>query len=120
MTSIFKKEQGLSNSDEKKRSKNVIILYVISGIIAAYGAYMIYFSIDYVIQYYTSAGTSVSSDLASVIQYIISNSVPYFIYALIIFIGARLLKKTFDISYALSTSPSLDSQTAQIVMDSDK
>ncbi len=120
MTSIFKKEQGLSSSNGKKRSKSLIILYVISGIIAAYGAYMVYFSIDYVIQYYASAGTSVGSDLTSVIQYIISNSAPYFIYALIVFIGARILKKTLDISNALGASPSLDSQSGQIVMDSDK
>ena len=120
MTTIFKKEQNLSNSNEVKRSKNVIILYIISGIIAAYGAYMIYFNIAYVINYYASAGTSISSDLANVIQYIISNSVLYFIYALIIFIGARILKKTFDILSTMRSSQSADVQSEQIVMAAEK
>lgn len=120
MATIFKKNQALVNPNGSLRSKNVVMLYVVSGIIAAYGAYMIYFNIAYVRSYYASAGTSISSDLANVIQYIISNSVLYFIYALIIFIGARILKKVFDIFNALDISQSLDSQSKEIITATDK
>jgi large-conductance mechanosensitive channel len=115
MATIFKRDPGMVNTNEKKRSKNVITLYVISGIIAAYGAYMIYFNIGYVKDYYASAGTSIASDLANVIQYIVSNSIDYFIYALIIFLGARILKRTFEILSSQRVSQALDSQSNQTV-----
>lgn len=89
----LKSKNGMSQDGDSKKSKFVIVLYVITGIITAYGAYMVYYTINYIKDYYASYGTSVTDDLANVIQYIISNSVLYFVYALLLFTGARILKR---------------------------
>lgn len=90
------KNHGLNKKVGPKQSKFVVVLYVITGILTAYGGYMIYYTIGYIKDYYTSYGTSVSDDLANVIQYVITNSALYFVYALLLFTGARILKRVLD------------------------
>ncbi len=128
MANIFKKKQGiLAESDAvdvsqkkilgsknginpdggSKKSKFVIVLYVITGIITAYGAYMIYYTINYIKDYYASYGTAVSDDLANVIQYIITNSVIYFVYALLLFTGARILKRILDLQKSMKAQKTI-------------
>lgn len=82
----------MAAKDGKNRSKFVIGLYGVAGLLTGYGAYMVYYTIAYVKDYYSTATTTISDDLASIIQYIVTNCLLYFVYALIIFVGARILK----------------------------
>jgi len=81
----------------KPRSKLVIILYAISGILVIYGGYMVYYTINYIKSYYSTTTTSISDEMTGVIQYIVTNSIIYFVYALLIYIGARILKGMLDL-----------------------
>jgi len=100
------KNHGLGLSGTPKKSKFIIALYVISGILTAYGGYMIYYTIGYIKDYYASYSTSISDDLANVIQYIITNSALYFVYALLLFTAARILKRVLDIKNGSTVSAS--------------
>jgi|GEM_PF-4078525 len=97
---VMKSKSGMSMKPDTAKSKFVIVLYAIAAALTVYGGYMIYYTIKYIISYYSSYGSS-STDAGSVIQYVISNSVLYFVYALLLFTSAKILKRVLETRQAV-------------------
>ena len=79
----------ISNS-KRPKTKLEKVMYILAIIMAVFGSYMIYAAIAYIISYYSNYSMSISDGLVDVIQYVISNSAQYFVYALIFFSIARI------------------------------
>jgi len=86
-------KNGTAANRKNKKPKIVTLLYVAAIILLIVGCYMIYTSIAYVISYYSGYGMSVSSGMKDMIQYVITNSLSYFIYALLVFAAGRIYLK---------------------------
>ena len=71
-----------------KRSKLSVTFYVIACILLVYAVYSIFGSIAYLNTYFKTYGTSLGANLGDAIPYILSNSIVYLIYAILVFIGA--------------------------------
>lgn len=71
-----------------KKSKLSITFYVIACILLVYAVYSIFGSIAYLNTYFKTYGTSLGANLGDAIPYILSNSIVYLIYAILVFIGA--------------------------------
>ncbi|MCB6993630.1 hypothetical protein LI177_09065 [bacterium 210820-DFI.6.37] len=83
--------------ESKKRGlpwkKTVVILYICAGISIIIAGLMTYFSLAYVLDYYGSYGMSVTSDLKSVIQYVISGSGTYIGFAVAFWAAGLILNR---------------------------
>ena len=83
----------MTNDTLKIQPKIIKALYVIAIVFLVITAYMIYSSITYISSYFASYGMSITDGLGEAIQYIITSAVPYFVYAMIAFLFAKVLKK---------------------------
>lgn len=75
-----------------KTSVLVVVLYVIAAILAGVFCWMLYASIQYINSYMASYGMSFADMASDSVQYVMSQSLNYLIYALIIFVLAKGLK----------------------------
>ena len=75
-----------------KPSALVKVLYVISAILMCICAYMIVVNILYIRDYASMYGVAVSDMISDAVQYVITGSVAYFVYGVLIFCAARILR----------------------------
>ena len=87
-----------------KPSSLVKVLYVISAILMCICAYMIVVNILYIRDYASMYGVAVSDMISDAVQYVITGSVAYFVYGVLIFCAARILR----ILQAKKTEPEHD------------
>lgn len=87
-----------------KPSALVKVLYVISAILMCICAYMIVVNILYIRDYASMYGVAVSDMISDAVQYVITGSVAYFVYGVLIFCAARILR----ILQAKKTEPEHD------------
>lgn len=87
-----------------KPSALVKVLYVISAILMCICAYMIVVNILYIRDYASMYGVAVSDMISDAVQYVITGSVAYFVYGVLIFCVARILR----ILQAKKTEPEHD------------
>lgn len=80
-----------SKSKGASSSKLVIVLYVIAAIMAAMFIYATITSIQYIISYAASYGVTAAAMMGQGIQYVLTSSISYLAYAVIIFAGAKVL-----------------------------
>ena len=71
-----------------KRSKLSVTFYVIACILLVYAVYSMFSTVSYLNTYFTTYGTSIGANLGDAIPYIISNSIVYLVYAVLVFMGA--------------------------------
>ncbi|NBI64705.1 hypothetical protein D3Z38_17095 [Clostridiales bacterium] len=70
-----------------------IALYVCGGLSLVLGIFMIYYSITYLWNYYSSYGMSMSDGILDVIQYVVTSSGIYFGFAILFVVCGILLKR---------------------------
>lgn len=66
----------------------IVILYLLAALFLAYGIYRVYCSVEYVLTYDSSAAVST----ANILQYVVSDSVIYLGFAIVIFAAAYLMQ----------------------------
>lgn len=79
-------------------SKTAIAFYVLAVIFLAYGAYMIYTVYNYLIDYYASYSMGMWDDVANTMQYFMSNSSAYFVYAVLCYGVGKILQSINKLS----------------------
>ena len=102
------------NTDNRKKdmSKPAIAFYVLAIVFLIYGAYMIYTVYDYLGSYYANYDMGIWDDVANTLQYFVSNSSSYFVYAVLCYgIGMILqmlhgLNKRFAINEEVEVNDS--------------
>lgn len=89
----------MKNKNNKKYSgsKAAIAFYVIAILFLAYGAYMIYTVYNYLITYYASYNVGMWDDVANTLQYFVSNTSSYFVYAVLCYGVGMILQFLHDI-----------------------
>lgn len=75
-----------------KASCLVKTLYIIAAVLMAICAYMIVVSILYISNYASSYGVAVSSMMVDAIQYVITGSISYFIYGVLVFSAGKIIR----------------------------
>ena len=75
-----------------KPSALVKVLYVISAILMCICVYMIVVNVLYIRDYASMYGVAVSDMISDAAQYVITGSVAYFVYGVLIFCAARILR----------------------------
>jgi len=73
-----------------KKSPLTIVLYVIAAILLIYAFYMVGSTITYLHSYFSAYGSSFSKNLGTSIGYICTQSLVYFVYAIIVFVAAKI------------------------------
>ena len=76
-----------------KKSKLVIGLYVIAGLLGILTIYMVISSVSYLSSYAQSYGMGISDLGGEAYSYILTNSVNYLIYAILVFAAAKILEQ---------------------------
>ena len=89
-------ESTIVNTNRKK-TKFEIVMYVAAIVMLVFAAFMIWSSVVYIKSYYSSYGMSISEGLKDAIQYILSNSATWIVYALIFFGMARITARLENI-----------------------
>ena len=80
----------------KKNNKTAIlpiVLYVVAAIIAAYSIFTIYSSYTYISSLVTAGTIVIKDQLADVISYYVSTSMPYIFYAIVIWAIGYIINK---------------------------
>lgn len=67
------------------------LMYVLGVLAMIFGAYMIYYSITYTLDYYQGYGLSVTDGLKDLIQYTLTQALPWFIYGVLLIGVAKVL-----------------------------
>lgn len=75
-----------------KASCLVKTLYIIAAVLMAICAYMIVVNILYISNYASSYGVAVSSMMVDAIQYVITGSISYFIYGVLVFSAGKIIR----------------------------
>ena len=70
-----------------------IVLYVVAAIIAAYSIFTIYTSYTYISSLVTAGTIVIKDQLADVISYYVSTSMPYIFYAIVIWAIGYIINK---------------------------
>lgn len=89
-------ESTIVNTNRKK-TKFEIVMYVLAIVMLVFAAFMIWSSVIYIKSYYSSYGMSITEGLKDAIQYILSNSATWVVYALIFFGMARITARLENI-----------------------
>ena len=105
----------MKNQSKKTNPVLIVILYILSIVFFAYGIYMVIYSMDYVQSY--QSNSSVATENA--IQYVVTSSIAYFGFGILILIGAvvlgKLNKLQTKIYKAISSAGSYnDGETASV------
>lgn len=69
------------------------IMYIAAIVTLAVGIFLIISAITYISSYYSSYGMSMSSGWKDAVQYVLSNSGSWFVYALIFFTAGRIIAR---------------------------
>ena len=93
------------------------VLYVISAVLLLVFVYMLYVNITYISSYTASYGMSFSDMWQEAVQYIVTGSINYFVYAVLVFSAGRIImmKNEVEVSHspdkdlALSADDAVDS-----------
>lgn len=85
----MKKEK---TSSKGRASGLVIALYVIAAILMAVWIYMIIVNVIYINNYAASYGISVSDMKMDAFQYVVTGSISYFVYGLLVFCAGKLIR----------------------------
>ena len=67
------------------------VLYVISAVLLLVFVYMLYVNITYISSYTASYGMSFSDMWQEAVQYIVTGSINYFVYAVLVFSAGRII-----------------------------
>lgn len=79
-------------------SKAAIVFYVLAILFLVYGAYMIYTVYDYLVNYYASYSMGMWDDVANTLQYFVSNSSAYFVYAVLCYGVGMILQSLYGLN----------------------
>lgn len=85
------------NHKKYNGSKAAIAFYVIAILFLVYGAYMIYTVYNYLISYYATYNVGMWDDVANTLQYFVSNTSSYFVYAVLCYGIGMILQFLHDI-----------------------
>lgn len=85
------------NHKKYNGSKVAIAFYVIAILFLVYGAYMIYTVYNYLISYYATYSVGMWDDVANTLQYFVSNTSSYFVYAVLCYGIGMILQFLHDI-----------------------
>lgn len=77
---------------KSKASGLVKTLYVIAALLMAICIYMIVINILYIRSYAESYGVTVSSMMMDAVQYVITGSISYFIYGVLVFSAGKIIR----------------------------
>ena len=77
------------------------VLYVISAVLLLVFVYMLYVNIAYISSYTASYGMAFSDMWQEAVQYIVSGSINYFVYAVLVFSAGRIImmKNEVEVSH---------------------
>ena len=77
------------------------VLYVISAVLLLVFVYMLYVNIAYISSYTASYGMSFSDMWQEAVQYIVTGSINYFVYAVLVFSAGRIImmKNEVEVSH---------------------
>ncbi len=75
-----------------KASALVKVLYVIAAVLMAICVYMVIINIMYINTYTSTYGIAVSDMMTDAIQYIITGSISYFIYGVLVFCSGKIIR----------------------------
>lgn len=95
----------LMNEKNRKKyngSKSAIAFYVLAFLFLVYGAYMIYTVYDYLVNYYASYSMGMWDDIANTLQYFVSNSSSYFVYAVLCYGVGMILQALHGLNNRLT------------------
>ena len=106
----FKKKADQPKKAGPKSSKAYFAFYIVAIILVLYGAYMLVEVYDYLSSYYTSYGLDMMDYLETVINYFISNSAAYFIYAFICYGIGMMIKTLGEIKLKVSIVPQVEAE----------
>ena len=81
------------NSEKKNGNGFVKFLYVVSAVLAVIFVYMMIVSIMYIRSYAVSYGMAFSDMWQEAVQHIVTESVSYFVYAVLVFSAGAILSK---------------------------
>lgn len=85
------------NNQKYNGSKAAIAFYVIAILFLVYGAYMIYTVYNYLISYYASYNVGMWDDVANTLQYFVSNTSSYFVYAVLCYGVGMILQSLHEL-----------------------
>lgn len=80
-----------------------IVLYVVAAIIAVYSIFTIYTSYTYISSLATAGSIVIKDQLADVISYYVSASIPYVFYALVVWAIGYIINKLNKLSPSVMT-----------------
>lgn len=83
-----------------KRSPLSIVLYVLSAVLLVYAVYMVFSTVNYLSSYFQTYSTTIGSNLGDSFNYILTNTLSYFLYAVFLFTAG----KVYDAVRALDSS----------------
>lgn len=89
----------------KKNNKKAIlpiVLYVVAAIIAIYSIFTIYTSYNYISDLATAGSIVIKDQLVDVVNYYVSASMPYVIYALVVWAIGYIINKLNNVSALLT------------------
>ncbi|MGI6737486.1 MAG: hypothetical protein ACOX41_09310 [Anaerovoracaceae bacterium] len=93
-------------------SRFELVLYIITIVLAAIGAYLTYRAINYISQYYASYGMSSGGNWQDNFQYVLSQSGVWFVYAFFAYAGARIVARLDYIKPLAAAAPRMKKEKA--------
>ncbi len=107
-----------TNSDNSKMSKLVLILYIAAAVLGALFIYMFIYAVNYINSYVTSYGMSFGDMWMDAIQYIISGSINYLVFGLLMFAAGKTLdavQRKKDADCTPVAAPAAESVTVNVI-----
>lgn len=107
-----------TNPANGKTSKLVLILYIAAGVLGALFIYMFIYAINYINSYVSSYGMSFGDMWMDAIQYIISGSINYLVFGLLVFAAGKILdtvQKKSGKNHASVEAPAAESVTVNVI-----
>ena len=77
----------------KRNGKLSIVLYAVAAVLAVIFVYMLIVNIMYISSYTVSYGMTFSDMWQEAVQYIVTGSVSYFVYAVLVFAAGKIIDK---------------------------
>ena len=107
------KNEGIRTKENA--SALVKVLYVIAAVLMVIFIYMIIVNVMYIKSYADGYGIEVSDMLFDAVQYVVTGSISYFVYGLLVFCAAKIIEMMGkrDTSYAVQT------EIVEVIEDAD-
>lgn len=90
--------------NSNKKAILPIVLYVVAAIIAIYSIFTIYTSYNYISNLATAGSIVIKDQLVDVVNYYVSASMPYVIYALVVWAIGYIINKLNNLSALLTNT----------------